>query len=157
MKRVAIVGATGAVGQEFRAVLAQRRFPAASYRLLASASSAGKTIDWIDGPAAVQQLTPSAFDGIDFAFFCAGSAGSREFVPHARRAGAIMTDHADAQGYARDGKADPVAAGIFLGRGVSSGIAGRFGSGFGADLVGDRFGWIESVTHAVERLHHVFE
>ena len=96
MKRVAIVGATGAVGQEFRAVLAQRRFPAASYRLLASANSAGKTIDWIHGPTAVQELTPSAFDGIDFAFFCAGSAGSREFVPHARRAGAVVIDNSSA-------------------------------------------------------------
>ncbi len=96
MKRVAIVGATGAVGQEFRGVLAQRRFPASSYRLLASTSSAGKTIDWIDGPTAVQQLTPNAFDGIDLAFFCAGSAVSREFAPHARRAGAVVIDNSSA-------------------------------------------------------------
>jgi aspartate-semialdehyde dehydrogenase len=96
MRRVAIVGATGAVGQEFRGVLARRRCPAASYRLLASASSAGKTIDWIDGPAVVQQLTPETFDGVDLAFFSAGSAVSREFVPHARRAGALVIDNSSA-------------------------------------------------------------
>jgi aspartate-semialdehyde dehydrogenase len=96
MKRVAIVGATGAVGQEFRAVLAQGRFPAASYRLLASADSAGKTIDWIDGPAPVHELTPHALDAIDLAFFSAGSPVSREFVPHARRAGAVVVDNSSA-------------------------------------------------------------
>jgi len=96
MKRVAIVGATGAVGQEFRVVLAERRFPAASYRLLASPRSAGRTIDWIDGPLPVHELTANAFADIDLAFFSAGGAISREYVPHARNAGAVVIDNSSA-------------------------------------------------------------
>lgn len=96
MKRVAIVGATGAVGQEFAAVLAQRRFPAHSYRLLASQRSAGRTTDWLNGPATVEALTPAAFDGVDLAFFSAGAAVSREFAPHATRAGALVIDNSSA-------------------------------------------------------------
>ena len=96
MSRVAIVGATGAVGQEFRAVLEQRRFPAASYKLLASPRSAGKSIDWIGGPATVAALTPDAFADVDLALFSAGASVSREFVPHAIRAGAVVVDNSSA-------------------------------------------------------------
>ena len=96
MKSVAIVGATGAVGREFAAVLSQRRFPARSYHLLASARSAGRTLDWVNGPAEVVELTPGAFDGVDLAFFSAGSAVSREFVPRALRAGALVIDNSSA-------------------------------------------------------------
>ena len=96
MWRVAVVGATGAVGQEFRVVLEQRRFPAASYTLLASERSAGKQIDWIGGPATVQKLTADAFKGIDCAFFSAGASVSREFVPRAVAAGAVVIDNSSA-------------------------------------------------------------
>jgi aspartate-semialdehyde dehydrogenase len=96
MKHVAIVGATGAVGQEFRKVLAERRFPAAAYRLLASARSAGRTVDWIDRPLLVQEFSPAAFDGVDLAFFSAGSAVSRRFVPVARHAGVLVIDNSSA-------------------------------------------------------------
>ena len=93
---VAIVGATGAVGQEFRAVLAQRRYPAAKYRLLASARSAGKRMEWIDGSLTVEELTPAAFEGVDVAFFSAGASISREFALHVKRAGAVMVDNSSA-------------------------------------------------------------
>ena len=96
MKNVAIVGATGAVGHEFRAVLSERRFPAESYRLLASQRSAGRTVDWINGPATVAELTPAAFEGVDLAFFSAGAAVSREFAPDATRAGAVVIDNSSA-------------------------------------------------------------
>jgi aspartate-semialdehyde dehydrogenase len=96
MKSVAIVGATGAVGQEFCAILRQRRFPVRSLRLLASERSAGRTIMGLDGPARVEQLTPQACAGIDLAFFSAGAAVSREFAPLAVLAGAVVIDNSSA-------------------------------------------------------------
>ncbi len=96
MKNVAIVGATGAVGREFCGLLRERRFPVRRLRLLASVRSAGKTIAGVDGPAAVEQLTPSAFEGMDLAFFSAGGAVSREFAPLAVRAGAVVIDNSSA-------------------------------------------------------------
>ncbi len=96
MKHIAIVGATGAVGREFCAVLLQRRFPVASLRLLASARSAGQVLDGLAGPVTVERLTPDSFTGVDLAFFSAGAAVSREFVPHARRAGAVVIDNSSA-------------------------------------------------------------
>ncbi len=96
MKRVAIVGATGAVGQEFCAVLRQRRFPAESYRLLASSRSAGKTIAGVNSPARVELLTPESFAGIDLALFSAGGSISREFAPRAVAAGALVIDNSSA-------------------------------------------------------------
>lgn len=96
MKHIAVVGATGAVGREFCAVLRQRRFPVASLRLLASARSAGQVLDGLAGPVPVERLTPDSFAGVDLAFFSAGAAVSREFVPHARRAGAVVIDNSSA-------------------------------------------------------------
>jgi aspartate-semialdehyde dehydrogenase len=96
MKTVAIVGATGAVGQEFRSVLAERRFPADSYRLLASPRSAGKRVEWVGGPETVRALTAGAFDGVELAFFSAGATVSREFAPSAVRAGAVVIDNSSA-------------------------------------------------------------
>lgn len=96
MTCVAIVGATGAVGQEFCAVLAQRRFPAAEYRLLASARSAGRTIPWVGGDLRVEELSARSFAGVDLALFSAGGAVSREYGPPAARAGAIVIDNSSA-------------------------------------------------------------
>ncbi len=96
MKCVAIVGATGAVGQEFRAVLAQRRFPAKQYRLLASARSAGQTIPWIDGDLRVEELTARSFEGVDLALFSAGGSVSKEYGPIAAKAGAVVIDNSSA-------------------------------------------------------------
>lgn len=95
-KCVAIVGATGAVGQEFRAVLEQRCFPAQSYRLLASPRSAGQKLEWAGRTLAVEALGPRSFDGVDVALFSAGGAISREFGPVARDAGALVVDNSSA-------------------------------------------------------------
>ena len=94
--KVAIVGATGAVGQEFGRILAQRRFPATEYRLLASAKSASRIIEWSHGSASVAELTPAGFEGINLAFFSAGQTVSQEFAPIARQAGALVIDNSSA-------------------------------------------------------------
>lgn len=96
MKTVAIVGATGAVGREFAAVLERRRFPVKRYRLFASERSAGKKVDWPGGPLTVETLTPSAFKGVDIAFFSAGASTSRDFAPAAVQAGAVVIDNSSA-------------------------------------------------------------
>ncbi len=96
MKRVAIVGATGAVGVEFGQVLAQRSFPAREYRLLASARSAGQKMKWVDGEQTVAELTPRSFENIDIALFSAGASVSREYGPIAARAGAVVVDNSSA-------------------------------------------------------------
>jgi aspartate-semialdehyde dehydrogenase len=93
---VAIVGATGAVGQEFCAVLAQRRFPVGELRMLASARSAGKTVPGLTGPVQVQELTSDSFHGVALALFSAGAAISREYAPLAVRAGAVVVDNSSA-------------------------------------------------------------
>lgn len=94
--RIAIVGATGAVGQEFGRILDARRFPGAEYRLLASARSAGRTIEWGGRVQEVEVLGADSFTGVDIAFFSAGAAVSREFAPPAREAGALVIDNSSA-------------------------------------------------------------
>jgi aspartate-semialdehyde dehydrogenase len=94
--RVAIVGATGAVGQELLRVLERRAFPVASLKLLASARSAGKMLAFKGKPYKVEELKADAFKGIDIAFFSAGAARSREFAPAARAAGAVVIDNSSA-------------------------------------------------------------
>jgi aspartate-semialdehyde dehydrogenase len=95
-KRVAIVGATGAVGVEILRVLERRNFPVTSLRLLASKRSVGKTLEFRGKPYKVEELTADAFKGIDFAFFSAGATRSREFAPAAKAAGAIVIDNSSA-------------------------------------------------------------
>ena len=96
MMNVAVVGATGAVGREFGRLLAERRFPVATLRLLASARSAGRTVEWETGTHPVEELGPDSFAGIDLAFFSAGAAVSRKFAPLARQAGALVIDNSSA-------------------------------------------------------------
>src|SRR5437660_4292940 len=91
--RVAIVGATGAVGAEFFRVLERRNFPVASIRALASGKSAGKKVHFRNQPITVEELGEGSFDKIDVAFFSAGGEISRKFVPIARNAGAIVIDN----------------------------------------------------------------
>jgi aspartate-semialdehyde dehydrogenase len=93
---VAIVGATGAVGQEFLTILSERRFPIKSLRLLASPRSAGKKIQFSGNTYTVEPLTKSSFDGIQIAFFSAGGSVSKEFAPIAVAAGAIVVDNTSA-------------------------------------------------------------
>jgi aspartate-semialdehyde dehydrogenase len=93
---VAIAGATGAVGQEFLTVLAERKFPIRSLRLLASARSAGKKIEFMGQTYTVEELTKDSFKGIQFAFFSAGGSISKEFAPSAVQAGAVVIDNTSA-------------------------------------------------------------
>lgn len=93
---VAVVGATGAVGQEFLAVLAQRQFPIGNLKLLASARSAGKTIEFKGQAHKVEELTEASFRGVDVALFSAGGSISKKFGPIASAAGATVVDNSSA-------------------------------------------------------------
>ena len=93
---VAIVGATGAVGQEFLTVLAERKFPIRSLRLLASARSAGKTVEFSGQTYTIEELTHDAFKDVQIAFFSAGGSVSKEFAPDAVKAGAVVVDNTSA-------------------------------------------------------------
>ena len=95
-KHLAIVGATGAVGIEMLRVLERRNFPVASLRLLASARSAGKKLSFRGKELTVEALTPESFSGIEIALFSAGGGISREFAPHAVKAGAVVVDNSSA-------------------------------------------------------------
>jgi len=94
--RVAIVGATGAVGEEFLRVLDQRAFPMTSLKLLASARSAGKTLRFGDQTLTVEALGPHSFEDVDLALFSAGGGISREYGPIAVKAGAVVVDNSSA-------------------------------------------------------------
>ncbi|HXF51486.1 MAG TPA: aspartate-semialdehyde dehydrogenase, partial [Dehalococcoidia bacterium] len=89
---VAVVGATGIVGQEFLRILVQRRFPVRSLKLIASERSAGKRL-WVgESELTVEALTPSSLAGADFVFISATDEISREYCPIAAKAGAIAID-----------------------------------------------------------------
>ncbi len=89
---VAILGATGAVGQEFLDLIEERNFPFAELRLLASARSEGKKIDFMGKTYTVQEATAKSFEGIDIALFAGGGIG-KELAPHAVKAGAVVIDN----------------------------------------------------------------
>ncbi|WP_371126087.1 aspartate-semialdehyde dehydrogenase [Bradyrhizobium sp.] len=93
---VAIAGVTGAVGAEFIATLDRRGFRVGKLRALASARSAGKSIDFRGVRIMIEELTEHAFDGVDIALFSAGGAISRRFVPIAVKAGAVVVDNSSA-------------------------------------------------------------
>jgi aspartate-semialdehyde dehydrogenase len=93
---VAVVGVTGAVGQEFLQVLSQRDFPYNSLKLLASRRSAGKQLPFQGKTYTVEELVPESFDGVDIALFSAGGGISREFGPIAMEKGAIVVDNSSA-------------------------------------------------------------
>ena len=93
---VAIVGATGAVGIEMMKTLEKRNFPLGKLTLLASARSAGKRLPYLGEDIAVQELTESAFKGVDVALFSAGGAISKKFAPFATQAGTVVVDNSSA-------------------------------------------------------------
>jgi len=88
MPRVAVVGATGAVGGVLRGILRERGYD--DVRFFASARSAGSELDG----RPVEEATPEALESldVDFAFFAVGTSASRELVPHAVRSGAVCLD-----------------------------------------------------------------
>ncbi|HWB54247.1 MAG TPA: aspartate-semialdehyde dehydrogenase [Tepidisphaeraceae bacterium] len=93
---VAIVGATGAVGQEFLTVLAERKFPIRNLKLLASSRSAGKKVEFLGKPYTIEELTHDSFKDVQIALFSAGGSISKEFAPSAVKAGAIVVDNSSA-------------------------------------------------------------
>jgi aspartate-semialdehyde dehydrogenase len=93
---VAIVGATGLVGQEFIRILLERHFPVSSLRLMASDRSAGKTLPVGNHEIEVEETTPGSFEGVDIALFSAGAEQSRHFSPIAAKAGAVVIDNSSA-------------------------------------------------------------
>ena len=96
--KVAIVGASGAVGQEFLRVLAEQEFPIDELRLFGSARSAGRTYEFRGKEYTVKELTHNEedFDGIDFAFTSAGAGVSKEYAPVITARGALMIDNSSA-------------------------------------------------------------
>lgn len=93
---VAVVGATGAVGQEMIDILAERDFPVKELRPLASERSEGKEIKFHGNTIEVKKLDENSFTGIDIALFSAGGTRSREFAPIAVEAGAVVIDNSSA-------------------------------------------------------------
>lgn len=94
--KVAIVGATGAVGQEFLRVLEEREFPCTSLSLFASARSEGKTARFRGESIPVHMLSEHGLAGHDLAFFSAGASVSRQYAPAAARAGVLVIDNSSA-------------------------------------------------------------
>jgi aspartate-semialdehyde dehydrogenase len=93
---IAIAGVTGAVGAEFIATMDRRGFRVGKLRALASARSAGKTIDFRGQKVVIEELNERSFDGVDIALFSAGSGVSRKFSPIAVEAGAVVIDNSSA-------------------------------------------------------------
>lgn len=95
-KHIALVGATGAVGQEMLDCLEEREFPITELTLLASSRSAGKKISFRGNLIKVKELTPESFAGVDVALFSAGGDLSLEYASSAAAAGAIVIDNSSA-------------------------------------------------------------
>jgi len=93
---VAIIGITGAVGQEMIQCLEKRDFPIKKLTLLASAKSAGKIFSFKGKEIPVQELTLDSFDDVDIALFSAGGSISKEFAPVAAKSGAVVIDNSSA-------------------------------------------------------------
>lgn len=94
--RVAVVGATGAVGAEMVEVLEERKFPVENLLPLASVRSAGGTVSFRGQEIPVRILSKDSFESVDIALFSAGSDVSREFAPLAAKAGAVVIDNSAA-------------------------------------------------------------
>ena len=93
---IAVVGATGQVGGVMRALLAEREFPVASLRYLASARSAGSTLPWRGTDIVVEDVAAADLSGIDIALFSAGGSTSKEWSPRFAEAGAVVIDNSSA-------------------------------------------------------------
>jgi aspartate-semialdehyde dehydrogenase len=93
---VAVVGATGAVGQQMIATLEERDFPISKLTLLSSARSAGKKVMFKGEEVTVQEAKPESFEGVNIALFSAGGSISKELAPEAVKRGAIVVDNTSA-------------------------------------------------------------
>ena len=92
---VAILGATGAVGQEFLRLMEERNFPFGELKMLASKRSAGKKITFMGKEYTVEEATDDSFKGVEIALFAGGSA-SKAFAPAAVKHGAVVIDNSSA-------------------------------------------------------------
>lgn len=90
---VAVVGATGAVGNEMIKTLAQRQFPVERLRLFASERSEGKIMEFGDSEIPVEMLNEKSFEGIDLALFSAGAERSKTWAPVAAASGCVVVDN----------------------------------------------------------------
>ncbi len=93
---VAVVGATGAVGQEFLRLFEERSFPVGELRLLASSRSVGKRQTFRGREICIEEANCDSFENVDIAFFSAGATRSRALVPAALDAGALVIDNSSA-------------------------------------------------------------
>lgn len=93
---VAVVGATGAVGEQIIGLLEKRDFPVDKLKLLSSARSAGTVLNFKGQEITVEEAGPDSFEGIDIALFSAGGDVSKELAPHAVRHGAVCIDNTNA-------------------------------------------------------------
>lgn len=94
--RIAVVGATGAVGQEMLRILEERNFPIGALKPLASSRSLGKRVHFKGEDIPVEVLEPSSFKGYDLALFSAGASVSKEFAPYAVSDGCLVIDNSSA-------------------------------------------------------------
>ncbi|MEB3263032.1 MAG: aspartate-semialdehyde dehydrogenase [Synechococcus sp.] len=94
--RVAILGATGAVGQELLQLLEERHFPVAELRPLASPRSAGQSLSWKGQSLTIEAVSERAFEGVDLVLASAGGSISKQWAPLAAAAGAVVIDNSSA-------------------------------------------------------------
>ncbi|MCM0626238.1 aspartate-semialdehyde dehydrogenase [Lysinibacillus capsici] len=90
---VAVVGATGAVGSKMMEQLIKRKFPIGHIKFLASARSAGKSIEFDGETYTIEEATPEAFEGVNVALFSAGGSVSAVLAPEAAKRGAVVIDN----------------------------------------------------------------
>lgn len=96
MYTVAVIGATGAVGQEIIRLLEERKFPVKNIRCFASPTSAGKPLSFAEKTIEIGSLTENSFKGVDIALFSAGKTVSKTFAPIAISSGTIVIDNSSA-------------------------------------------------------------
>jgi len=93
---VAVAGATGAVGRKMLEILQERNFPVDRLKLLASARSAGTSLEFKGEQVTVEELRHYSFEGVDIALFSAGASVSREFAPSAVKSNCVVIDNSSA-------------------------------------------------------------
>src|SRR5262245_12283096 len=96
VKSVAVVGASGAVGEEMIRLLEQRKFPVGTIKFLASERSAGKTLTFAGESYTIEPLSPEAFEGVEIVLSSTPASISRQYSPIAARAGAVVVDNSSA-------------------------------------------------------------
>jgi len=94
--KVAIVGATGAVGEEMRKIIEQRNFPVAELKLLASSRSVGKQFEYKGQKIKVEELAPERLNGIEIILSSPGASVSKQYVPEAIKRGCVVVDNTSA-------------------------------------------------------------